>query len=267
MEEGVNNTEKMEGMCEHGNFVASCVQCNKVDAEQKPDSLDSKESEKRPEKLYRAFTVHPDELTVDRLREKLVPGVVNKDDPTKINDGNELGVYMSTNSRMVETAYARGGGGGTSHVDVPKYDDRGAYSTRVNLPNVAIMLEVDTQGLDIRKPVITDYLKLVENNGFEGAEWIADDIKEQFYRVQKLILSRWANDKEKFVVTLDDDSDEALQIAIDTVQEEFAKRKAEAEEFGRMLEALSENQRMTDYGVKIGWEKWKTEKVENSDKK
>jgi len=74
------------------------------------ESFTAREIKEQPEKLYRSFTVNPENLTVEMLQEILVPGTENEDDPTKIGDGNELGVYMSTNPRMVETSYAKGGG-------------------------------------------------------------------------------------------------------------------------------------------------------------
>lgn len=251
--------QKGEGMCDHGNFINSCEIC----AQEKKDTNEStKESEKRPEKLYRGFTMHPDELTVEKLKEVLVPGVPNEEDPTKIHDGNELGVYMSTNPRMVETVYARGNGYGTSYVEAPRYNDNGSLSNRIKLPNVALMVEIDTVGLDIRKPEITEYLKGVYNNGFEGDEWIADKVPPEFYNVQKLILSRDVYDKEKLVVTLDDNSDEAIQKAIDEIQEEYDKRREEAEEFSKALEKLTENRRISSAFMQKFKREWKEKKVE-----
>jgi hypothetical protein len=54
----------------------------------------------KPEVLWRSFTIDPRELSVDMFRQPLVPGKPSGDDPTKLSDGNELGVYMSTNRDM-----------------------------------------------------------------------------------------------------------------------------------------------------------------------
>src|SRR3989344_2762986 len=102
------------------------------------------EQEKKPELLYRAFTVNPEELTVEMLSRILVPGTVNKEDATKIRDGNELGVYMSTNRHMVETAYASPSGG--LSVKTPEHrDKRGAVTNFIPLPQCGIVVEVRTE--------------------------------------------------------------------------------------------------------------------------
>lgn len=219
----------------------------------------SPESESRPEKLFRAITIKPENLTVERLRQPLVPGTVSKDDPSKIGDGNELGVYMSTNPDMVETAYAKGGLGVDS-VPVPPFAGPDGYSQRIPLPSCGVFLEIDTKGLEIRKPQISPVLRGVYNNGFEGQEWIADKISADHFRVKKIMLSRWANDSETFVVDIENSSDEKMQEAIDIIKAEFARRRAAAEEFKSFLEALSDTQRKNRYVVKQEWEKWQEKK-------
>jgi|SRR3989338_183035 len=89
----------------------------------RPEIVETKEnkSENRPEKLFRSITLKPEDLTLERLKQTLVPGNVNKDDPTKIGDGNELGVYMTTNFEVADKAYARGGA--TTQIETPAYDD------------------------------------------------------------------------------------------------------------------------------------------------
>lgn len=214
--------------------------------------------EQRPEKLFRAFSINPEELTVERLRQDLIPGRVNEDDPTKIHDGNELGVYMSTSSRMVEDAYAKGGAVGD--IKTPRFDDGRTMTERILLPSCGIICEIDTRGLEIRKPQILPIWRLVYNNGFEGDEWIADRVPPEYYQVKKLILSRAANDPETLTVKIENKSDEVLQTAIDTIKQEFEKRKAAAEEFKQYLESLGDDQRHNFFAVKKGWQKWQEEK-------
>jgi len=221
------------------------------------------ESKERPEKLFRAFTISQGELTLEKFKETLRPLNVHPEDPTKVRDGNELGVYMSTNERMVEQAYATGGDG-TDYIEVPKYNDSGAISDKIILPSCGVVVEVETSGLDIRIPEISSTLQGVYNNGFEGDEWIADEIPPEFYKVKKLMLSRWANDRDKFVVKIEDDSDAALEQAIKEIKEEFAKRRQAAEDFKGFLESLSENRRIgSHFMLKRAWEKYKEEKQNN----
>ncbi|NQV00114.1 MAG: hypothetical protein HQ538_05200 [Parcubacteria group bacterium] len=188
------------------------------------------------------------------MQETLVPGTVNEDDPTRIGDGNELGVYMSTNPHMVEAAYAKGGGGRT-HIDVPEYHDGRTIVDRITLPSCGIMVEVDTNELKIRPPKIISSLQGVYNNGFEGDEWIADEIPSEHYKPVKLILSRWANDNQAFQLTIDDQSPEGLQSAIETIKEEFAQRQAAALEYKQFLESLNDKQRQNHFLIKSRWKK------------
>lgn len=214
-------------------------------AQKKPE----KEVTEIPKKLFRGVTVNPEELSIERLKQDLVPGVVNKDDPTKINDGNELGVYTSTNEAMVTDAYSAGGRG-CSSVEVPAYYTGYSMSTQIALPSCGIVYEINTDRLEVRKPEITSYLKLVHNNGFEGDEWIADKIPSKFYKVKKLILSRFSNDSEMLSVNVDGETDDDLQKAIDTVKNEFAKRKSDALKIKQELEVLSDEQRKNNFVIR-----------------
>ena len=165
------------------------------------------EEEKKPELLYRAFTVNPEQLTVEMLSGVLIPGRASEEDPTKIHDGNELGVYMSTNRHMTEQAYASPSGG--LSVKTPEHKDgRGVVTNFIPLPQCGIVVEVRTENLLIRRPEITAALKGVDNNGYEGDEWIADQIPGTEYKIVRLILSRYANDSEKIVVDVGENTKE-----------------------------------------------------------
>lgn len=209
---------------------------------------EQREPKLRPEKLYRGITINPEELTVEKLRQTLVPGTVNSDDPTKINDGNELGVYMSTNVTMVARAYARGGMG-MRRIETPKYMDRGAVANKIDLPSCGVVFEIDTHNLDIREPEITQVLQGVYNNGFIGEEWIADTVPPESVRVCKLILAEHANDANAVVVEVADNSDEALQAAIDSIKEEYGRRKIAAERFREQIEQLTERERLNQFKI------------------
>ena len=207
----------------------------------------TKESPQKPEKLFRAFTVHPEELSLEKLREGLVPGNVNKDDPTKIGDGNELGVYMSTNPAMVESAYAAGGYSiEGSAIEVPRHNSANGSTNIIRLPMCGVVYEIDTADLAIRKPEITPALQGVHNNGFEGDEWIADKVPADNCTVKKLILSEYANDRNRMEVDVSGLDDEKFQTAIELVKEKFAKKKAEALKFKEFLESLPEKERFKD---------------------
>lgn len=213
-----------------------------------------KSSLERPEKLYRGITINPADLSIDRLREILVPGNLNEEDPTKIGDGNELGVYMSTNPRVAEWAYGRGGAG-MSYIDVPEYNSSRGLKKSIQLPSCGILYEIDTNGLNIRPPEITSHLQGVYNNDFEGDEWIADEVPPEFYKVLQLSLSVHSNDQDKILIKVNGMADEDLQIAIDKIKEKFAKKKTEVIKFKQFLESLDEKQRKNNFLVERLWKK------------
>jgi len=147
------------------------------------------------------------------------------------------------------------GGGGLTYIDVPKYHDGRTMVNHITLPSCGIMVEIDTDGLEIRPPKIRSSLDGVYNNGFEGDEWIADEISPKHYRPIKLILSRWANDNQTFRLVIDDQSPEGLQTAIDVIKEEFARRQASAEEYKQFLESMSDVERKNPYLIRKRWKK------------
>jgi len=211
------------------------------------------EIEKKPAILWRAFTVDPRNLTPESLRLPLVPGTSKQDDPTRVADGNELGVYMSTNRTMVEAAYAHTSLG--LRVEVPKSNYGVFVNDIITLPQCGIIVQVDTENLNIRKPKITPALRGHYNNGFEGDEYIADEVPPQNYVVTRLVLSRWANDNDREVVDIENPNDpEQVQLAIVKVQQEFQKREQTAQEFARFLNGLEPSQRYNEFNLKRKWQ-------------
>ncbi len=222
-----------------------------------------KKVEQKPEKLFRAFTVHPEELSIELFTQTLIPQNINSEDETKVFDGNEKGVYMSTNELMVEDFYSNGRGWANPYLKVPQYNtkSRGFVDT-IQLPNCGIVLEIDTTDLRIRKPEIAKYLETEHNNGMEGNEWIADEIDSNHYHVKKLILSRYAHDRNRFVVEVKDNTPEALQSAIDIIKGEFYKRKRDAQEFKNFLVTLSEEDRKKPNNlIKQKFQKYKIDNI------
>ncbi len=220
------------------------------------------EVEKRPEKLFRAFAIHPEELSLEKFKETLTPQNVNAEDETKSFDGNEQGVYMSTNESMVDDFYSNARGWANPHIKVLPHNTSMGFVDRIKLSNCGIILEIDTKGLEIRKPEITQYLQTEHNNGMEGDEWIADRIEPEHYKVKRLVLSRHAHDKERFEIEIKENTPEALQKAINTIKEEFQKRKKNAEEFKDFLTTLSEiGRRKTRNSIKKEFQKYKRNKI------
>lgn len=209
------------------------------------------ETEQKPEILWRAFTVDPRTLTVYTFSQVLIPGTSVEDGIEKGN-GNEYGVYMSTNRRMVETAYSSKG----LPVPAPRFNDNGSIVDWVTLPQCGVIVEVDTKGLSIRKPKMTSALRGVHNNGFEGDEYIADEVPAQNYKVVRLILSRAANDADQISIDVEGSNEEQIQQAIEKVQKGFQLREQQAKEYIAFLNTLDPGQRLNDWIVKSKWQQY-----------
>jgi hypothetical protein len=207
----------------------------------------SVELDQKPKVLWRAFTIDPNGLSVELLSRPLVPGSSAEDDPSRMGDGNERGVYMSTNRRMVEAAYAHTSLG--LAIDAPTFNDRGSIVQRVTLPQCGLVVRVNTDGLPIRKPVIIPKLQGHYNNGFEGDEWIADQVPPENYRLVALILSRWANDSERLKIEIEESSLEQVGSAMKRIRGEFQEWENTARRFVVLIESLTPQQRMNEWMV------------------
>ena len=98
-----------------------------------------------------------------------------------VTDGNEYGVYMSDNLSMVTSAY-----GDLHHDGIPIHNNLSIYNERIMIPSIAVIYQINTDGLDVRKPFISDQLKGHYNNGFQGDEWIADIIPANNYALYRV---------------------------------------------------------------------------------
>ncbi len=88
-----------------------------------------------------------------------------------VTDGNEYGIYLTTNPSMVEN-YATPSLSDCSSVNNIAIDNR-QYS--VGLPKVGVLIEVDPEGLDVKEPYICPTLRGHYNNGYEGKEIISTE--------------------------------------------------------------------------------------------
>jgi hypothetical protein len=195
-----------------------------------------------PDTLWRGVSFVASQVTAELLRTELVPGTVDQKDPSKIGDGNEFGVYMSSNRTVAETCYARGSS--KHRMPCPEFSYRLERASSIVLPEIGILFEVKTQGLAIRSPKITPSLMGHYNNGFAGDEFIADSIPVGQFRVQRFILSRWANDSAKFVVDVNlSGSDSDVDTALAQVQMEYYRREGLAQGFTEFLTGLTPRER------------------------
>lgn len=215
---------------------------------------ETRRAPERPNILYRAFTVNPESLSLEMFTKPLIPGSQAVDNPTRIGDGNERGVYMSTNSYMVEKVYASGGKVEGTFIETPRFIKNAGQENGISLPVCGVVVEIDTKGLAIREPKMIPALMGHYNNGFDGFEWIADMIPPESYKLHKLVLSTHSNDGEKLTIDVNGKNDEEVQKAIDRIRAEFARKKEEALKYKAFLEGISPTERMNEFLLKKRWQ-------------
>lgn len=143
-----------------------------------------------PAILYRGLVVPARNLSDDLFVSPMLPrGEYGTNDSGRRigTDGNEHGVYMSDNQHMAEFSYATPRNGDPIP-NSPTFNWKGASQSRVEIPRIGFLFEIDGAGLDLRVPQIGRTLSGVYNNGFEGSEWITDIIPAGSYKVLKLKL-------------------------------------------------------------------------------
>ncbi len=141
--------------------------------------------ENKPSVLYRGLKVDYNSLQnfefsgVD-LKVNYAP-IIDQYGRKTVTDGNEYGVYMSDNLSMVTSAY-----GDLHHDGIPIHNNLSIYNERIMIPSIAVIYQINTDGLDVRKPFISDQLNGHYNNGFQGDEWIADIIPANNYALYRV---------------------------------------------------------------------------------
>jgi len=150
-----------------------------------------------PQKLYRGIRLSCD-MIASGIKWHDVPLRVHYEPHIDANgrkivsDGNEYGVYMSDNILVADLAYSKVADITPSNLknvvdkDLTLMFNMCSYNIHVALPEIGIIYEIDTTGLNVRKPWISMSLNAVYNNGFSGNEWIADEVPISNYRVKTI---------------------------------------------------------------------------------
>ena len=188
--------------------------------------------ENKPSVLYRGIKVDYNSLQnfkfsgVD-LKVNYAP-IIDQYGRKTVTDGNEYGVYMSDNLHMVTSAY-----GELHHDGLPIYNNLSIYNERIMIPSVAIIYQICTEGLDVRKPFISDQLKGHYNNGFQGDEWITDFVPADNYTLYRVrIGSDILHDAENIDLSKTDDISEQIK-------QKLEMRKYRLETFANAMERMS----------------------------
>lgn len=195
-----------------------------------------------PATLYRGIVINDDQLkTAPYFNTTLTPFHPAKIDTygqKTIGDGNEYGVYMSDNLTMVECAYSK----------VRKYNGRplspkmrisiNGDPAPVTYPSIGVIYAVNTSGINVREPWLCQAMSGHHNNGFEGREWIADEIPSSNYTINKMVLSAdWLHPEQTFIVN-------NLQDTQDTIDAIITRRKLRLQRLQSALETIPERKRL-----------------------
>jgi hypothetical protein len=197
---------------------------------------------KKPQTLYRGIIIHDDQVkTAPYYGVTLTPfhpAQIDAQGRKTVGDGNEYGIYMTDNLTMVECAYGK----------TQKYHGRVlSGKTRISIngcpapityPDVSVIYAIDTDGLDVRKPWICRAMQGHYNNGFEGTEWIADNIPTANYSITKMVLAAdWLHPEQSFVVT-------DLTETQDMIERIISRRKIRLQRLCDVVSTLPANKRM-----------------------
>lgn len=156
------------------------------------------------------------------------PPIIDQYGRKTVIDGNEYGVYMSDNLSMVTSAY-----GDLHHDGIPIHNNLSIYYERIMIPSVAVIYRINTNGLDVRKPFIVDYLRGHYNNGFQGDEWIADIVPASNYELYRVrIGADILHDAEDIDLSKKDDISERVKQILEM-------RKYRLETFANAMERMS----------------------------
>ena len=176
----------------------------------------------KPEILYRGVKITYDMLKDFKFYDTTLyppnPYQIDENGRKVVADGNEYGLYMTTNKNMVLGAYAKVSPFDGTVIDKditiginPKED--------IRIPAVGIVYSINTKNIDIRKPFIKPSLQGHYNNGFEGEEWITDKINKNDYQIIDIKIGKDILHDSLTIDTLD------IVKAEQKVKEEMEKRK------------------------------------------
>jgi hypothetical protein len=199
----------------------------------------------RPKKLYRGFDIRPNDLSRDIFDQAHTPMESSGIDGERRTDGNEVGVYMSTNPAMVICAYGNGISA-NSKIDAKRHNTSRGFQDRLLLPGIGIILEIDTEGLDIRKPKtpMGHY-----NNGFIGDEWITDKLEATHYRPIRFQVPLPSNRHRGLILDFDGNESPELDSAMAKVNEHYQDVLRETQRKVDEIGILTEKQRGNPFRI------------------
>lgn len=129
----------------------------------------------KPKFLYRGVSISAEKFQNLEIHNDIVPVAPpqqNDEGKDIVADGNEYGIYMTTNHTMAKDVYGNTHTSGSIYNPECLFVDQYTRQQRIRYPQVGIVYEIDTQNLAIKKPWISTQLEGHYNNGYGGEEWI-----------------------------------------------------------------------------------------------
>ena len=175
----------------------------------------------KPNYLYRGISVSAEEFENIKIHDDITPIAPpkkNEEGKDIVSDGNEYGIYMTTNHTMAIDVYGNTHNFGSLYTPECLFVDRYNNQQHLRYPKIGLVYEIDTQNLAIKKPWISKQLEGHYNNGYGGEEWITTTtdnipnhiIPKENYRItdvvvgydilneqQKLDISKLSNEEIK----------------------------------------------------------------------
>jgi hypothetical protein len=202
----------------------------------------------RPETLYRGFRIDPSALKVSLFDEPHLPLDASLDNPSRRTDGNELGIYMTTNPTMARQAYASNGK--NPRIPTKPYDSGRGILDHIILPAVGIVLKITTEDLTIRRPKIITVWQGHYNNGYAGDEWITDELPPSTYHAIFMDSSRFRGDPHARKLEFDGREPTILASAVADVRAHCESERRLHEEIAHQINTLTDAQRMNPFVMK-----------------
>lgn len=205
---------------------------------------------KCPEYLYRGMCIRYDDF-----KDFIFSGVdmklpydpyIDKQGRETVHDGNEYGIYMSDNPKVVKHSYGNSTNTGSgTYINPPLVI--GGRNDYIMLPDVGVCYKISTQNLNVRIPWIRNELKGVYNNGFNGNEWITDKIPAENYEIIQVMIGKDMLHDAQYI-ELDDMKHLKEKTAL-VLEQRKSRLEIFAQEMSKIPETKRKNFSLTDFGV------------------
>lgn len=182
----------------------------------------------RPKVLYRGISISAEKFLESEIHGDIVPHappILNEDGREVVADGNEYGIYLSTNKQVAQKAYGSAHMLGSVYNKESLFFDRYMQPQKIYYPQIGVVYEIDTKDIAIKKPWIRPEFEgdnAHYNNGFAGDEWIVTKsdkdsryiIPSESYKISSIVMGGdLLNDEIK--VEIDGLSDQEIKAKLD----------------------------------------------------